>query len=232
MIATVCISGFCESERRNPLKLFLAKLTNGKPVEYYARHVKNLYIDNSFQDKGVNDILAICTGVENLVLWGDADFFGNPQIGRNLHRLTINLSRSLPFGSVPHFRHPCFANLTHLHLTDEAEDWSTYPGWETLSSLTHLAFACSGSPETTMQLMQTLPTIQYVALCHYSCDESRKYTDAEVDNNPHFRARWGVRVVPLSWLPDHDWERGARGQGDFWDLVEQEVARRLDEGSD
>ena len=28
-----------------------------------------------------------------------------------------------------------------------------------------------------------------------------------------------------------DWEHGARGEGDFWDLVEQEVERRLQEGS-
>ena len=40
-----------------------------------------------------------------------------------------------------------------------------------------------------------------------------------------------MRVVFLSEIPEHDWERGARGGGDFWDVVEQEVKRRLDEVS-
>lgn len=176
-------------EQRDRLKHFLAKLTNGKPVEYYAQHIKNLSILDHFWRKGTNDILAICTGVENLVLWADVDFFGNPHSGRNLRKLTIKLKRCFPpFGSGPHFYHPCFANLTHLHLYDEAEDWSTYPGWETLSNLTHLAFACSGPPETIMQLMQTLPAVRYVALGSYRWDESRKYTDAAVDSSPHLEA--------------------------------------------
>ena len=41
----------------------------------------------------------------------------------------------------------------------------------------------------------------------------------------------GVRVVHLGEIPTHDWERGARGEGDFWDTLEQEVERRLEEGS-
>jgi len=212
------------STRKGRLELFLAKLTNGKPVEYYAQHIKNLSILARFQNKEINNILAICTGVENLALWADPDFFGNPHSGRNLLRLTIQMKRC--FRSAPNFYHPCFANLTHLHLYDEEEDWSTYPGWETLSNLTHLALACSGSPETTMQLMQSLPAIRYVALGHYYA--SRKYADATINNCPHIRAAWGVRVVHLGEIPTHDWERGARGEGDFWDIVEQEVEGRLE----
>jgi hypothetical protein len=82
-----------------------------------------------------------------------------------------------------------------------------------------------------LQLIQTLPTVRYVALGHYCCGERYKYADAAVNNSPHIRAAWGVRVVVLSEIPEYDWERGARGEGDFWDLVEQEVERRLEEGS-
>jgi len=222
LIATVCV-GITQKDR---VELFLAKLTNGRPVEYYAQHIKNLSIVAPFHNKGINNILAICTGVENLVLWApDHDFFGNPHSGRNLRRLTINLERC--FRSSPNFYHPCFANLTHLHLYDE-EVWSTYPGWETLSSLTHLAFACGASPEITMLLMQRLPAVRYVALGSH---KNRKYGHATVDNNPHIRAAWGVRIVFLGEIPAHDWERGARGEDDFWDLVEQEVERRLKERS-
>jgi hypothetical protein len=40
LIATVCITERIYAKCWN----FLAKLTNGKPVEYYAQHIKNLYI--------------------------------------------------------------------------------------------------------------------------------------------------------------------------------------------
>ena len=79
-----------------------------------------------------------------------------------------------------------------------------------------------------MLLMQRLPAVRYVALGSY---KSRKYGHATVNNSPHIRAAWGVRVVHLGEIPTHDWERGARGEGDFWDIVEQEVERRLEEGS-
>ena len=231
LIATVCITKEFRSKRSDHLERFLVKLTNGKPVEYYAQHIKNLAIlGDFFDEEGINRILAICTGVENLVVLAPArgfDFFENPQAGHNLRRLTIkleNFSRSFP-----NFNHSCFSNLTHLHLTDDGDYWPAYEGWENLTSLTHLAFAFAG-PDETIPLVQTLPAIQYVALGYYCSGERYKYAEIEVDNSPHIRAAWGgVRVVLLSEIPAHDWERGARGGGDFWDVVEQEVKRRLEE---
>ena len=178
----------------------------------------------------INRVLAICTGVENLALSVPAygfDYLENPQAGRNLRRLTIKLYQFRQFGSRPNFYHSCFAKLTHLHLSDDDDDWPTYAGWERLVNLTHLALTCSGPAAGIQQLMQTLPTIRYVALGHYSSHESDKYVDASVNNNPGLRAAWGVRVVIFSRIPHHDWERGARGEGDFWDLVEREVERRF-----
>lgn len=242
LIATVCIMEGQEYKRRRRLKGFFAKLTNGKPAEYYVQHIKNLAIYCPFSSGGdINRILAICSGVENLLLVGPAwgfDLFKNPQAGRHLRRLTVNLSQfecSPQLGSTSYFYHPCFANLTHLHLMDDDGDWSTYAGWETLTSLTHLAFAyyASAGPEEIIRLMQTLPTLQYVALGYYrGSDVYGDYVDTAnawttVNNNPHTRAEWGVRVVFLGRIPECDWERGARGQGDFWDVVEGEVKRGL-----
>ena len=39
----------------------------------------------------------------------------------------------------------------------------------------------------------------------------------------------GVRAVFSGEILEHDWEQGTKGEG-FWDLVEQEVERRLGEG--
>ena len=181
-----------------------------------------------FQTKVINRILAICTGVENLVLLAPAhdDLFEIPREARNLRRLSINLENtSRQFGLRPNFYHPCFTNLTHLHLWDEY--WSNYTGWEALTSLTHLGLACSGPPEGVKQLMRRLTTIRYVALGSYRSGERYRYAEAMVNNSPHIRAAWDVRVVFLSEIPGPDWERGARGEGDFWDLVEREVEERL-----
>ena len=229
LIATVCIMDDFGRERRARPELFLAKLTNGEPPNYYAQHIKNLAIVGGFDinAKPIEHILAVCTGVENLVLLTqafDIGFFKHPLAGRNLRRLAINLER---FESKSNFNHPCFTNITHLHLWDH--DWPTYPGWENLASLTHLAFACSGTPSQVRQLMRKVPTVRYVALGSYHGEN--RYGDAVINNGRHRRKAWSVRVVFLGNIPDYDWERGARGKGDFWDVVEREVQRRLGESS-
>ena len=235
LIATVSISVSEDidsmSKRRDRLEQFLAKVTNGKPVEYYGRYIKNLAILGTFSqnEATINRILAICTGVENLALLAPArDFFENPQAGRHLHRLSIKLDQAFSQrpGSKLNFYHPCFSNLTHLHLWDEEYNWPTYEGWETLTSLTHLAFA-RAVPADVTKLMQTLPTVQYVAVGHYDNSERYRFAEATVNHNPDTKAAWGARVVLFPEIPQNDWERGARGQGDFWDLVEREVDRRL-----
>lgn len=227
-----------KSKRRNKLDQFLARLTSGKPVEYYAQHIKNLAIRDYIpqNEEIINRILAICSGIENLQVElltsaSGLDFFENPQASRNLRRLTINLRnfRRRP-ESMPNFYHSCFANLTHLHLLDDEDEWPTYSGWETLTSLTHLAFACSASREKMKQFIPMLPSVRYVALGYYNSDENYKYADSSINNSPGVIAAWTVRVVLFSRISQYDWERGTRGEGDFWDLVEREVERRLEEG--
>lgn len=73
LISTVCIMEDFESKRRNRLEHFLTKLTNGKPIEYYAHHIKNLAILGGYFENGeINRVLTFCTGVENLVLLAPA----------------------------------------------------------------------------------------------------------------------------------------------------------------
>ena len=163
LISTVSIMEGLECKRQCRLDNLLAKLTNGKSLEYYARYIKNLAIFGPFAKTSIGYWpSAVTSGVENLVLLGpawDFDLFKNTQTGRHLRRLTVNLSHfkfkcSPQLGSMPgiyhpsfsnpmpNFYHPCFSNLTHLHLMDDDGDWPTYTGWETLASLTHLAFTC------------------------------------------------------------------------------------------
>ena len=232
LISVVCFDETLTS-RHTKLKSFLAKLTSGKkPVEYYARHVKNVaFLGGIYKEGEVDKVLAICTGVENLVVKetfmspsvNDLPFFDNPRTCTALRRLHINLwwyvdGRST---STLSFEHSCFANLTHLQLTEDDEMWQFYTGWEHLSRLSHFALACRGSPWELDRVVQALPAIRYVALCHYYASNRDDYI------NFVNQAVWGVHVVFLARIPFSDWERGARGQGDFWDEVEDEVERRL-----
>ncbi|KIM37223.1 hypothetical protein M413DRAFT_31147 [Hebeloma cylindrosporum] len=244
LIESVCITEDFDSKFRRRVRLegFLAKLTNGKPRQYYVQHIKNLAIfGRFFETAHINRIVAICSGVENLLVLPTAhglDFFEDPHHkGRRLRRLAIDMSHcnfdSLRFGTNPHFYHRCFANLTHLHIMDDDEDWCRYAGWETLVNLTHIAFACYSyaGREAIAWLLQKLPTIRYVAFIYYHVDNAYEYYINANNSPPHTRPEWGARVVFLSGIPQSDWERGARGQGDFWDVVERLVQRGLPAGS-
>jgi hypothetical protein len=153
----------------------------------------------------------------------------HPNAGSQLRRLTCKFETLFqPWSTGQNFHHTCFANLTHLHLYDEMEDWTTYLGFENLRSLTHLAFACCG-PEEVAFVMPKLPALEYVALCSYkSADWLAQWGDAcvsTVDTQVPVEV-YGIKVVWIEGLSMDDWERGASGRGDFWDIVEQEVATR------
>ncbi len=233
LIATVYIDDDPTS-RHEKIKSFLTKLTNGKnPAEYYARHVKNLAFFGFLPKNEVDAILAICTGVENLVIrpplehfcFTRVEFFRNPQAGMALRRLCIDYWNSGGRESPSLSFHPCFRNLTHLHLLDDHKDWPDFTGWESLTCLTHLAFM-SCDTESLQEAMNLLPAIRFVALCHSYRGDQYGYIDVVIHDTPDL----DPRVVLLSNLPPSDWEYGARGKGDFWNAVEDEVERRLREG--
>ena len=208
---------------------FIANIDCKSP-EFYARHVKNLWIVAGDNPNAFERVLTLCSGVENLVLFPTRRGINYPFIpflerataGSHLRRLTCRLEYLfLPWSNDQNFQHTCFANLTHLHLYDEAEQWVKYVGFENLRSLTHLAFGCCG-PEELAIVTPKLPALEYVALCHYT---SRDFYIPRVVNTLPIEV-YGIRVVRVDGLTRDDWERGTAGRGDFWDLVEREVARR------
>ncbi|KJA20420.1 hypothetical protein HYPSUDRAFT_811842 [Hypholoma sublateritium FD-334 SS-4] len=209
LISTVCIDQVLSSQHTK-LKSFLAKLTSGKnPMDYYARHVKNLALLGGFYKDGeVDRVLAICTGVENLA-------------STALRKLYINLWWYFDGSAAPSFDHACFRNLTHLHLAEDDEMWPFYTGWEHLVRLSHLALPYRGFPHQLERVIQAVPAVRYVALCLCCANNQYIYADGIK------RTVCGVHVVVLAHIPNSDWEGGARGKGDFWNDVEVEVERRL-----
>jgi hypothetical protein len=210
---------------------FVANLDR-KPPEFYSKHVKNLWISAPFDPVAFLRILTLCSGIENLVLFPWRHDIYHPSIpfqehlnsNSSLRRLTLNLEHILPpFSTGQHFNYPFFANITHLHLYDESEEWSDYTGFEHLRSLTHLAFACC-EPDHLGIVMPKLPAIEYVALCSYKSTYGRPVVNRRVPVEVY-----GIKVVFLDGLTKRDWECGTTGRADFWDIVEREVTRRRTE---
>ena len=218
------------SSTKTGFELFMANI-DCKPLVFYAKHVKNLWISAVDDPDAFERVLSICSGVENLVLfpmrryinYPFVPFLERPSAGSHLRRLTCHLEYLFPpWSTMQNFQHACFANLTHLHLFDE--HWSDYAGFENLRSLTHLALACCG-PEELAIVIPKLPVLEYVALCSYKDDDFyvpmvNKRVPVEV------HAMYGIRVVWVDGVNRADWERGTTGGADFWDLVEREVTQR------
>ena len=197
---------------------------DSKPLEFYSKRVKNLWISTHDNPHAFEGILSVCSGVENLVLftfYPFTPFLEPPIASSHLRRLTCRLEHLFPpWSTTPNFQHSCFANLTHLHLFDNVGTWSTYGGFENLSSLSHLALGYY-YPEELAILMPKLPALEYVAISKY---EMSGHTP-RIDTKDPIEV-YDIRVVQIKGLCSDDWEHGVTGRGDFWDLVEQEVIRR------
>jgi hypothetical protein len=212
---------------KSKFELFVANI-DCKPPEFYSTHVKNLWISAPGHLDGFDRILTVCSGVENLVLfpWGSHMTGSPPSIHllenlSCLRRMTVNLDKlSVPWSPGLSFGYACFSNITHLHLYDDDEDWPDYKGFEHLYSLTHLALACCQSAQLAI-VMPKLPALEYVALCSYSDGYGHPRVDRKFPTE-----MWAINVVRVSGLAIADWECGATGGTDFWDIVEEEVARR------
>jgi hypothetical protein len=180
-------------------------------------------------------VLSVCTSVENLFLYPRArsvtsvPFLAHPGAGSRIRRLTCTFGFLFPHWTVmQNFHHACFANLTHLHLNDRPQHWTTV-GLENLCSLTHLA--CVGIEEAGL-LMPICPALEYVAICQY---ESLEHSALSLEYSDLYMPRascgvpidvYSIEVVWIHCLTMDDWKCGATGRADFWDVVEQEVASR------
>ena len=104
-------------EKQDELKQFL---TNGKPVKYYAQHIKNLAIFGTFsQHKEINCILAICTGVKNLVLQTLEKGFEKPSLRSQLMEAEHPTKAVLPAWINASLLSPLF----HQHNTPSPLGW-------------------------------------------------------------------------------------------------------------
>ena len=214
---------------KSTFQLFVANLDYRRP-EFYSTHVKNLWISATGDLNDFKRILTICSGVENLLLPSmghviPASWTKDPAIElvEHLNASSSRLRRMTalgPHSPWPNFEYACFANITHLHLHG-CDDWSRLKGFELLHSLTHLAVEWC-RPEQLALAMLKLPAVKYVAICKYETHEyGHPMANRRVPIEMH-----GINVVLVDGVTIVDWERGANGGADFWDVVEKEVALR------
>lgn len=124
---------------------FVKSLNNfQKPSNFYALSVKAIYTPFHIDRQIAIDILNLCTGVFHLVFWVICDGIDMElmEVMCNIRprMLAIRL-KNLLGTEKPNFTLPLFRYVTHLDITESAEDWLTWSGFHLLPNLTHILFS-------------------------------------------------------------------------------------------
>jgi hypothetical protein len=178
-----------------------------KPADFFALHVKGLFIrflesDAEGNDTNAAEILHKCSSVQSLAIWSYLHFQGTlPQLRTALtspllRPTQLSLSQFVlrdPVTSTRDFCHPIFSRITHLDVTckrKEGEwDWASL---QSLATLTHLSVdVYDMSPaQVAKDVLQNCPQDLRVLVVCLSLDvitpqirdEAKSLAEGEVDD--------------------------------------------------
>ncbi|KAF8656959.1 hypothetical protein AX16_002314 [Volvariella volvacea WC 439] len=136
-------------------------------------------------------------------------------------KLSMNVKILTPdCASVPDFALPFFGSVTHLDVLDHIanDDWDAWKGLAHLPNLTHLAVEGDNIREFVLSTLEHCKRlVVLVQFCHLR------------DLAPGLEGRKGEhpKLVLMKALSDvlADWERGTRGEKDFWQRAEDILAQ-------
>ena len=125
-----------------------------KSTSFFSTHVKSLCVAYDVSDHRIGRVIHACQGVTSLTFWtvrAPICYQPSQDITQILgplrpRKLSIFLTGILNHFQPP-FQAPFFQNITHLSVVNSWEDWSTWSGFDHLSSLTHLSFDISVGPK-------------------------------------------------------------------------------------
>lgn len=215
----------------NPIKMPLFDRATG-----YARHV----LLEGVKTKNAAEVLQRCDKVENLGLWGlwaSAPFNDQRhllpliQSCSMLKRLSASPADLLNVKGVPfEFDHTVFTKLTHLEIlcmNRRICQWKKWGKLALLPRLTHVAIDFS-TPQFVQDLLDGCSNLKLVVLFYEDREEILEQADDMEEDGVRNAMHPGVgvmtdgRVVQMPEVHDwiEDWERGARGEEDFWTRAE------------
>lgn len=148
-------------------------------------------------------------------------------------RLSVSIRDLFQSPTGPDFKHPLFANITHLRIVDGWTTWTTWSDLHLIPCLTHLALDFSGIMLT--NLSRVTPALTHIL---EECSKLKVcvlYTNKfELVATQRALACQGMedpRVVVLAYAnPLDGWEAGVRGHASHWEFAETVLRGRQGEG--
>ena len=219
-----------------------------RPIEFFAKYVKELYLTSIISFPQARRLVAACTGIRNLVCWADPGKFSEENLAELLppkiiQKLSVKVEAlwGTTSGShTPHlsrFSSHLFSSLTHLEIVNPpGVDSPLQIDWEGLChlpALTHLAFGDLWHwghlylVPSFRQVLDDAPKLK--ALIAVSRDgalvEHLQLQKVLVDD-PRFvvllQCKWPVTLATY-------WDIVKRGGPDFWYIADEKVQKQLRE---
>ncbi|KAJ7123486.1 hypothetical protein C8R44DRAFT_875677 [Mycena epipterygia] len=160
------------------------------------------------------DVLARCTGVENLWINDLTDMA--PLIAplplKHLYTNLLSLLRTLS----PTYA--CFSRITHLEVMDDWEeaDSEIWSGLSLLPQLTHFSFNSSYFVPSARELLEISKSLAVLVFLESGQDPSPA---AELSHDLRF-----VQMGFMDWF--EDWKMGVHSGEDYWSRAENFIAKR------
>ncbi|KAJ6574433.1 hypothetical protein B0H19DRAFT_1124474 [Mycena capillaripes] len=188
-----------------------------KPLSFFHTGVRHLRITPDYTDEHA-EILAVCTGVENLALWHVPDAWIPLIESYPLKRLD---GQCIPLLMTLAPTHRLFSRLTHLILRDSLPygdfTWATLAA---LPQLTHMAFFDWDFIPMCPQILEFCMTLR-VLIC--ANPDAVRLGHQEYGDILARDVRFVLMNLEFSVA---DWHKGARGRKDCWSRAENIIARR------
>ncbi|KAF9557966.1 hypothetical protein CPC08DRAFT_709998 [Agrocybe pediades] len=196
-------------------------------LQKFGPHVWHVILQRRHPEE-IEKILECCPNVRNLALWivGGSCTRLIPLLNDKLiHLRRLSLDPSCFFEnydvdlSIP-LDQPMFHRLTHLEIVNATSSWSKWRQLAFLPHLTHLALAGVASQELIDSVLMECEKLEIFVIFYMH----RGFLGGDVA-----LLQKDIRVVLLQSVADHldHWERGARGEEDFWIAAEQRKRQAL-----
>ncbi|KAJ7586340.1 hypothetical protein C8J56DRAFT_103638 [Mycena floridula] len=190
-----------------------------RPPQFFASHVKKLYMTSIVSAEDAQKILDVCTGVTELTCWSSI----------NLSDLQSYDRVSLPaavYGAIfaaPSFSPWALTTLTHLDIVNPRPSQGPAIDWTVLEALPNITHLCIGELRAwehfflipvIEELLLNSPTLQKVILI----TQDRDFKNAILEDIEDRRLVFAPSFHHPKDLTSY-WQGVNRGEGDFWDSL-------------
>lgn len=193
---------------------FIGDVLDQPRLQAFGHHVQNVLLQKRSATE-IASVLECCPNVHNLALWiiqGTCSHLIPILEKMPLRKFSFdpsyffeNYAADL---SIP-FNQPIFLNLTHLEIINATSSWSKWKQLALLPKLTHLAVAGMVNQQLIDHVLEGCTALELFIMFYLTMGFLvGELTFPQKDD----------RVVLLKSVEDHldHWEKGARGEEDFW----------------